>query len=70
VQGVIDDDLDDTEGDYIPVHKRHAYTQEHKLVAIDYFKTMWRENIDGTFELLSCRYAARRLKITEKMLRS
>jgi hypothetical protein len=39
VQGVIDDGLDDTEGDYIPVYKRHAYTREHKLVAIDYFKT-------------------------------
>jgi hypothetical protein len=26
VQGVIDDGLDDTEGDYIPVYKRHAYT--------------------------------------------
>jgi hypothetical protein len=70
VQGVINDDLDDTEGDYIPVHKRHAYAREHKLVAIDYYKTTWRENKDGTFEHLSCRYAAKRLKITRKMLRS
>jgi hypothetical protein len=39
VQGVINNDLDDTEDDYIPVYKRHAYSQEHKLAAIDYFKT-------------------------------
>jgi hypothetical protein len=63
IQGVIDD-LDDTEDDYIPVHKRYAYTREHKLAAIDYFKTTWREKKDGTFERLSCRYTARRLKIT------
>lgn len=69
-QGVIDDDLDDTEDDYILVHKGHAYTREHKLVAIDYFKTTWRENKDGTFERLPRRYAAKRLNITWKMLRS
>jgi len=25
-RGVINDDLDDIDGDYIPVHKRHAYS--------------------------------------------
>ena len=39
VQGVINNDLDNNEDDYIPVHKRHAYAWEHKLAAIDYFKT-------------------------------
>jgi hypothetical protein len=39
VQGVIDNDLDDTKDDYVLVYKRHAYSQEHKLAAIDYFKT-------------------------------
>ena len=53
VRGVIDDNLDDIDGDYIPVHKRHAYSREHKLIAIDYFKTTWREKKDGTFERLS-----------------
>jgi hypothetical protein len=64
VQGVIDDDLDDTKDDYIPVHKQHAYAREHKLAAIDYFNTTWREKKDSTLKRLSCRYAAKRLKIT------
>jgi hypothetical protein len=70
VRGDFDDDLDDIDRDYIPVYKWHTYSREHKLVAIDYFKTTWREKKDGTFERLSCRYASRRLKITRKMLHS
>jgi hypothetical protein len=69
-RGVFDEDLEDSEDDYVPVHKRHAYSREHKLIAIDYFNTTWKELEDGTFERLSCRYAARKLKITRKMLRS
>ena len=54
VQGVINNNLDDTKDDYILVYKRHAYSQEHKLAAINYFKTTWREKEDSTFECLSC----------------
>jgi hypothetical protein len=39
-RGVIDNDLDDIDGDYILVYKWHTYSQEHKLIAIDYFKTI------------------------------
>jgi hypothetical protein len=61
-----DEDLEDGEDDRVPVHKRHTYSREHKLIAIDYFNTIWKELEDGTFERLSCRYAARKLKITRK----
>jgi hypothetical protein len=40
VQGVINNDLDDTKDDYILVYKQHAYTREHKLAAINYFNTI------------------------------
>jgi hypothetical protein len=63
------DDLEDLEFEYMPT-KRYSYSREHKLVAIDYFQTTWRENKDSTYERLSNRYASRRLRITRKMLRS
>jgi hypothetical protein len=28
--GVFDEDLEDSRDDYVPVHKRHAYSREHK----------------------------------------
>ena len=63
------DDLEDPEFEYMPT-KRYSYSREHKLAAIDYFQTTWRENKDGTYERLSNRYASRRLRITRKMLHS
>jgi hypothetical protein len=48
--------------------KRYSYSREHKLAAIDYFQTTWRELKDRTHERLSVRYASKRLKITRKML--
>jgi hypothetical protein len=65
----VDEDLNDSDGDYIPT-KRYSYSQEHKLAAIEYFQTTWRELKDGTYERLSNRYASRRLRITRKMLRN
>ena len=62
---------DDEEGigDYIAA-RRYAYTREHKLAAIDYFQKTWKKLDNGDFERISVRYAARKLKITRKMLRS
>jgi hypothetical protein len=65
----VDNDLKDTEFEYI-LTKRYSYSREHKLAAIDYFQTIWRENKDGTHERLSNRYASHRLKITKKQLHS
>ena len=65
----VDEDLDDLDFEYLPT-KRYSYSQEHKLAAIDYFQTTWRENKDGTYERLSNRYASRRLRITRKILRN
>ena len=64
----VDEDLDDLDFEYLPT-KRYSYSREHKLAAIDYFQTTWRENKDGTHERLSNRYASRRLRITRKQLR-
>jgi hypothetical protein len=33
--------------------KRYAYSQEHKLAAIDYFQTTWKVNKDGTYKRMS-----------------
>jgi Tc5 transposase-like DNA-binding protein len=64
------EDLDDLdEYDYVP-QRRYAYQQEHKLAAIDYYQTTWKKLKDGSFERISCRLAAKKLKITRKMLRS
>ena len=60
-------DLNDPEFEYI-LTKRYSYSREHKLAAIDYFQTIWRENKDGTYERLSNRYVSHRLRITKKML--
>jgi hypothetical protein len=59
---------DDEDNDYVP-SRRYAYSREHKLAAIDYFQTTWRQNLDGTHQRLSNRYASRKLKITRKQLR-
>jgi hypothetical protein len=68
---VIDDDSESEadEYEYIP-KRRYAYSREHKLAAIDYFQTTWRKKKDNTFEHISTRCAARKLKISRKMLRS
>jgi hypothetical protein len=69
VRGVIEEEeLDDDDGEYLPRH-RYSYTREHKLAAVDYFQTTWRQKKDSTYERLSSRYTARRLKITRAMLR-
>jgi hypothetical protein len=67
---VIEEELedDDDESEYIP--RRYAYSREHKLAAIDYFQTTWKKIKDDSFECLSTRFAARKLKITWRMLRS
>ena len=59
---------DDEDNNYFP-SRRYAYSREHKLAAIDYFQTTWRQNLDGTHQRLSNRYASRKLKITRKQLR-
>jgi hypothetical protein len=64
-----EEDDDDNDYEYLP-RRRYAYSREHKLAAIDYFQTTWRKNKDDTFERLSYRFAARKLKITRRMLRS
>ena len=69
MEGRFPDDNDDNCDEYIPT-KRYSYSREHKLAAIDYFQTTWRDLEDGTHERLSKRYASRKLKITRKMLRN
>jgi hypothetical protein len=64
-----DSDSEVDEYEYLPV-KRYAYSREHKLAAIDYYQTTWIKKKDNTFKRMSVRYAARKLKITRKMLRS
>lgn len=64
----LDKDNDDRDFDYLPT-KRYKYTREHKLATIEYFQTTWKVLKDGTHERLSKRLAARKLKITRKMLR-
>jgi hypothetical protein len=59
----------DDEDKYIP-RQRYAYSREHKLAAINYFQTTWKKTKDDGFERLSTRFAARKLKITRRMLRS
>ena len=66
-RGAIEEEEEDG-NDYTPL-KRYSYSREHKLAAIDYFQTTWRELKDGTHERLSVRYASKRLKITRKLLR-
>jgi hypothetical protein len=66
--GRVELDPDDEDNDYVP-SRRYAYSREHKLAAIDYFQTTWRQKLDGTHERLSNRYASRKLKITRKQLR-
>ena len=60
--------MDDLDFEYLPT-KRYSYSREHKLAAIDYFQTIWKENKDGTHKRLLNRYASRRLRITRKQLR-
>jgi hypothetical protein len=64
-----DEEQEEDQYEYIPM-KRYSYSREHKLAAIDYFQTTWKENKDGTPERLSLRYASRRLKINRKQLRN
>jgi len=48
-RGVINEEEEnDTNNEFIPTHRRHKYSQEHKLAAINYFTTTWRELKDGT----------------------
>ena len=64
-----DEEQEEDQYEYIPT-KRYSYSREHKLAAIDYFQTTWKENKDGTPERLSLRYASRKLKINRKQLRN
>ena len=64
---VSDDEDDDFE--YILSGKRYVYSREHKLTAIDYFQTTQKVLKDRTYERMSNRYAARKLKILRKLLR-
>lgn len=50
--------------------RRYSYTREHKLAAIEYLQTTWMKRSDGTLVRISLRRAARKLKITRKMLRT
>ena len=68
---MIEEELEDEDdkSKYIP-RRRYAYSREHKLAAIDYFQTTWKKTKDDGFKRLSTRFAARKLKITRRMLRS
>ena len=68
VEGRIPIDDDDSEDNYYP-SKRYKYSREHKLAAIEYFQTTWRALKDGSYERISKRLAAKKLKITRQMLR-
>jgi hypothetical protein len=72
-EDAVDEDEDEEteldEYDYIP-RRRYAYRREHKLAAIKYYETTWKKLKDGTFERMSVRMAARKLRITRKMLRN
>jgi len=53
-QGVIDkEEENNTDDEFMPTYHQHKYSREHKLAAIDYFTTTWRELKDGTQERLS-----------------
>jgi hypothetical protein len=70
VRGVIEEEEDnDNDAKYLPAY-RYSYSRETKLAAINYYQTMWRKNKDNTIKRFSCRYASRRLKLTQKMLQS
>jgi hypothetical protein len=68
--GVMEPEEEET-GDY--KGKRYNYTREHKLAAISYFQNTWRkgnpEKKEEDFVRISNRYAAKKLKISRKMLR-
>jgi hypothetical protein len=49
---IVNDDEQVDEVDYTP-SKRYSYSREHKLVAIDYFQTTWKELKDGTYKRIS-----------------
>jgi hypothetical protein len=66
---VLDDEVEDDEYNYFP-QRRYTYSREHKLAAINYFQTTWKQNDDNTFERLSVQYTSQKLKITQKMLQS
>jgi hypothetical protein len=70
VKGIHVEEEDDTDDEFLLVHRQHKYTQEQKLAAIDYFTTTWRALKDNTYKRLSIRYAAKRLKITQRMLKN
>jgi hypothetical protein len=59
----------DENGDQVPL-KRNSYTREHKLAAIDYALHTWRINEKGEEERIPYRRAARKLGITDMMLKN
>lgn len=59
----------DENGDRVPL-KRNSYTREHKLAAIDYALNTWRINKQGQEERISYRRAAKKLGITDMMLKN
>jgi Tc5 transposase DNA-binding domain len=71
-ESVGDEDIqaedEDEEDEYKP-RRRYAYTREHKLAAIDYHQTTWKKEKNGTFINISIRFAAKKLRISRKMLR-
>jgi Tc5 transposase DNA-binding domain len=68
VNGRVVLDEDEEDNDYVP-SRRYAYSREHKLAAIDYFQTTWKQKQDDTYKRMSNRYTSRKLKITRKQLR-
>ena len=58
----------DEDGIRVPL-KRHSYTREHKLAAINYALHTWRINAKGEEERISYWKAAKKLGITDPMLK-
>lgn len=68
-EGIEADESDlDEYGDRIPL-KRNSYTQEHKLAAIDYALHTWRINAKREEERIPYQRAAKKLGITDPMLK-
>jgi hypothetical protein len=63
-----DDLAEESDEDYTP-RRRYSYPQEYKLAGIEYFQTTWMKLKDETPVRITVGKAARKLKITRKMLR-
>jgi hypothetical protein len=63
-----DDLAEESDEDYTP-RRRYSYPREYKLAGIEYFQTTWMKLKDETLARITVGKAARKLKITRKMLR-